>query len=160
MPRNDRGTSTAIIIIIVSIVLAGIVAFFVLAQHHAASSAGATSDRATRLAQSPEQKAYLASLVFANLRMSAADNFLGGTVTYLDGTVTNTGSKPVRRLDVELNFVDALNQVVLREDAHPLAKRATPLQPGETQTFRVSFDHMPLEWNQAPPSAKAVYVEF
>ncbi|MGO8818992.1 MAG: DUF2393 family protein [Terriglobia bacterium] len=160
MPRNDRGISTAIIIIIVSVVLAGIVAFFVLAQHHAARGAGATSDRATRLAQSPEQKAYLASLVFADLRMSAADNFLGGTVTYLDGTVTNTGSKPVRRLDVELNFVDTLNQVVLREDAHPLAKRTTPLQPGETQTFRVSFDHMPLEWNQAPPSAKAVYVEF
>jgi hypothetical protein len=160
MPRIDRGTSTAIIIAIVAIGLAGILAFFVLAQHHAASSAGATSDRAARMTQSAEQKAYLASLVFANLRMSAADNFLGGTVTYLDGTVTNTGSKPVRRLDVELNFVDTLNQVVLREDAHPLAKRTSPLQPGETQAFRVTFDHMPMDWNQAPPSAKAVYVEF
>lgn len=161
MPRNDRGTSTAIIILVVSIVLAGIVACFVLAQHHAAGTgSAATSDRAARLAQSPEQKAYLASLVFADLRMSAADNFLGGTVTYLDGTVTNKGSKPVRRLDVELNFVDTLNQVVLREDAHPLAKRATPLQPGETQAFRMTFDHMPMDWDQAPPSAKAVYVEF
>jgi len=158
MPRNDHGISTAIIILIVSIVLAGIVAFFVLLQHRAAG--GATSDHAVRLAQSAEQKAYLGSLVFTDLRMSAAANFLGGTVTYLDGSVTNTGAKPVRRLDVELNFVDTLNQVVLREDAHPLAKRATPLQPGETQAFRVTFEHMPMDWNQAPPSAKAVYVEF
>ena len=74
------------------------------------------SAAAARPALSAEQKAYLASLVFADLRMSAAANFLGDTVTYLDGTVTNQGSKPVRRLDVELNFVDTLNQVVLRED--------------------------------------------
>ena len=92
--------------------------------------------------------------------MSAAVNFLGHTVTYLDGTVTNNGAKPVRRLDVELNFVDVLNQVVLRETAHPLADHAPPLQPGETHAFRVTFEHMPVDWNQAPPRAKAVYVEF
>jgi hypothetical protein len=61
---------------------------------------------------------------------------------------------------VELNFVDTLNQVVLRETAHPLADRTTPLQPGETYAFRVTFDHMPADWNQAPPRAIAVYVEF
>jgi hypothetical protein len=92
--------------------------------------------------------------------MSAAANFLGDTVTYLDGTVTNKGAKPVRRLEVELNFADSLNQVVLRENAHPLADRITPLQPGETRAFRVTFYHMPADWNQAPPAAKAVYVEF
>ena len=86
--------------------------------------------------------------------------FLGDTITYLDGSVTNNGSRPVRSLEVELNFVDTLNQVVLRETAHPLADRATPLQPGEAHAFRVTFDHMPVDWNQAPPRAKAVYVEF
>ena len=94
------------------------------------------------------------------MRMSAAANFLGDTITYLDATVTNRGSKSVRLLDVELDFVDALNQVVLRETAHPLADRATPLAPGQTHPFRVTFEHMPADWNQAPPSAKAVYVEF
>jgi hypothetical protein len=115
---------------------------------------------AARPAPSAEQKAYLASLVFADLHMSAAANFLGDTVTYLDGTITNQGSRPVRSLEVELNFVDSLNQVVLRETSHPLADRATPLQPGETCAFRVTFEHMPADWNQAPPSARAVYVEF
>ena len=150
MSRNDHGISSLIIILIVSVVLAGLVAVLVLQQHRAVS----------RPALSAEQKAYLASLVFGDFHMSAASNFLGDTVTYLDGSVMNKGAKLVRRLDVELNFVDTLNQVVLRETAHPLADRATPLQPGETRAFRVTFDHMPADWNQAPPTAKAVYVEF
>jgi hypothetical protein len=158
MSRNDHGVSTLIIILIVSVVLAGLIAVFVLQQHpavsHPASAGGA------RPAMNAEQKAYLPSLVFADLRMSAAVNFLGDTVTYLDGTVTNKGVKAVRRLEVELNFVDTLNQVVLRETAHPITNRGTPLQPGETRAFRVTFDHMPADWNQAPPTAKAVYVEF
>ncbi|MGA2983596.1 MAG: FxLYD domain-containing protein [Terriglobia bacterium] len=158
MSRNDRGISTPILILIVAVVLAGLVAVFVLQQHHAVSHP--VSAGAERPAPNDEQKAYLVSLVFSDLRMSAAANFLGDTITYLDGTVTNKGAKLVRRLDVELNFVDTLNQVVLRETAHPLADRATPLQPGETHTFRVTFEHMPTDWNQAPPTARAVYVEF
>ena len=158
MSRNDHGISTLIIILIVSVVLAGLVAVLVLQQHRAVSRAG--SAEAGRPAPSAEQKAYLASLVFADLRMSAAVNFLGGTVTYMDGSVTNKGAKLVRRLEVELNFVDTLNQVVLRETAHPLGDRATPLQPGETHAFRVTFDHMPADWNQTPPTVKPVYLEF
>jgi hypothetical protein len=158
MSRNDHGISTLIITFIVSVVLAGLVAVWVLRQHRAASSS--TSVNTERPALSAEQAAYLASLVFSDFHMSAAVNFLGDTVTYLDGSVTNQGTKAVRRLNVELNFVDSLNQVVLRETAHPLADRAAPLRPGESQAFRVTFEHMPVDWNQSPPTAKAVYVEF
>jgi len=158
MPRNDHGVSTPVIISIVLVMVAGIVAVWVLLQHHAVSRP-ATAGTAQRTL-SVEEKAYLSSLAFADLRMSAAVNYLGDTVTYLDGTVTNNGGKLVRRLEVELNFVDVMNQVVLRENAHPLANRATPLQPGETQAFRVTFEHMPADWNQAPPFAKVVYLEF
>jgi hypothetical protein len=158
MSRNDHGNSTLIIILIVCVVLAALVAVLVLQQHHAATRPAMVA--AARPALSAEQKAYLASLVIADLHMSAAANFLGDTVTYLDGRVTNQGARPVRNLDVELNFVDTLNQVVLRETAHPLADRGKPLQPGETCSFRVTFEHMPVDWNQAPPAARAVYVEF
>ncbi len=157
MPRNDHGVST-LIIIIVSLVLAAVVAVLVIQQHHTATRPAAVA--AARPPLSAEQKAYLGSLAFADFHMSAEANFLGDTVTYLDGKVTNQGAKLVRSLDVDLNFVDTLNQVVLRETAHPLADRATPLQPGETKAFRVTFEHMPVDWNQAPPTAKAVYVEF
>jgi hypothetical protein len=158
MPRNDPGVSTLIIILVVSLVLAAFVAVFVIQQHQAVTRPAAVA--AARPPLSDEQKAYLGSLAFADFHMSAEANFLGDTVTYLDGKVTNQGAKLVRSLDVELNFVDTLNQVVLRETAHPLADRAKALQPGETKAFRVTFEHMPVDWNQAPPTAKAVYVEF
>ncbi len=158
MPRNDHGISTIKIVLIVSVVLAALVAVLVLQQHHAVSRPA--SGGAGRPVLSAEQKAYLPSLAFGDLRMSAAANFLGDTVTYLDGSVTNKGTKVVHRLDVELNFLDILHQVVLRETAHPLANLATPLQPGETRAFRVAFEHMPVDWNQSPPAVSAVYVEF
>jgi len=158
MPGDEDGIPTLKIIFIVSVVLAALLAAFVLQRHHAATRSAEVV--AVRPVLNDEQKAYLGSFDFADLHMSAAANFLGDTVTYLDGTVTNKGAKPVRRLDVELNFVDTLNQVVLRETARPLSGRAKPLQPGETCAFRVTFEHMPADWNQVPPKAKAVYVEF
>ena len=159
MPRNDHGASTlTIIILIVSAILAGLLAILVLHQHREATRPA--QEVALRPPLNAEQTASLNSFSFADFRMSAANNFLGDTVTYLDGSITNQGAKPVHRLDVELNFVDSLNQVVLREIAHPLANRAAPLGPGETCAFRVTFEHMPMDWNQAPPSAKAVYLEF
>jgi hypothetical protein len=158
MSRNDRGYSTAIIFLMVGVALAILLGVFVLHRHAAATRKTAAGE--VRPLPSAGQQAYFPSLVFADLRMSAAANFLGDTVTYLDGTVTNKGSKAVRRVDVELNFVDTLNQVVLRETAHPLANRTGPLGSGESYAFRVTFDHLPVDWNQAPPSVKVVYVEF
>jgi hypothetical protein len=159
MPRNDHGASTlTIIILIVSVILAALVAVLVLHQHKEA--ARPAMEVALRPPLTAEQTAYLGSFSFADFHMSAANNFLGNTVTYLDGSITNQGAKPVHNLDVELNFLDSLNQVVLREIAHPLANRAAPLRPGETCAFRVTFEHMPVDWNQAAPSAKVVYLEF
>jgi hypothetical protein len=66
----------------------------------------------------------------------------------------------VRRLDVDLTFVDTLNQVVLRERAHPVSPHTQPLKAGEAKAFRMSFEHMPADWNQAVPSMVPVYVQF
>ena len=142
----------------VCVLLAGVIAALILVQRTPSSR----PDSATSAQQVPsmEQKAYLGSLEFSDLRMSAAENFLGNTLTYLDGRMRNQGTRTLRRVDVELNFVDSLNQVVLRETAHPLTNRAAPLKPGEARAFRVTFEHMPVDWNQAPPTVTPVYVEF
>ena len=107
-----------------------------------------------------EEKGYFSRIEFSDVRMSAADNFLGDTVTYLDARVTNHGDKPLRRLDVQLEFVDMLNQVVLREVAHPVNARTPALAPGQTRDFRVTFEHMPADWNQAPPTLTPVVARF
>ena len=109
---------------------------------------------------SEEQKAYLQQIVVADARMSAAENFLGNTVTYLDAQVTNKGGRGIRQLELELVFVDMLDQVVLRHTAHPITPRSAPLRPGQTRSFQVSFEHMPVDWNQALPTITPTSIQF
>lgn len=141
-------------ILVAAAVVAVIVAVLVLL----ARTGSRPSPTEARL--SAEQKAYLPQIVITDARMSAAENFLGHTVTYLDAQVTNKGGKEVRQLELELVFVDTLNQVVLRETARPITPRSAPLKPGQTRSFQVSFEHMPLEWNQAPPTITPTSVQF
>jgi len=157
MRHNDKGISTLHIILIVGAAMLALTAVVVLLWHsHGAAELSAEAGAVP----TEEQKAYFPQLEFTDLHMSAAENFLGATVTYLDARVTNKGGKTVRRLDVDLTFVDTLNQVVLRERAHPVIQRTPPLKPGESRAFRVTFEHMPAEWNQAAPTMTPVYLRF
>jgi len=148
---EDRSTA---FLTVLAVVVLGIIAGVLGLVRRAASPAVPA-----RPALTEDGKAYFPEIVVSGARMSAAQNFLGGTVTYLDAQIANQGTKTVRRLDLQLEFVDMLNQVVLRETAHAITSR-TPLKPGETRAFRVSFDHMPADWNQAPPTITVKYLGF
>ena len=47
---------------------------------------------------------YAAKLQIGGVRLSQADNMIGGTVTYIEGTVTNAGDKTVTGATVEVTF--------------------------------------------------------
>ena len=83
-----------------------------------------------------EQRAYLEQIVVSGPRMSAADNFLGHTVTYLDAQITNKGTRLVGEVQLEMEFVDMLGQVVLRETNQPVNPQTPALKPGGTRAFR------------------------
>ena len=157
MRLNDKGISTRYTILIVAVVMLAFTAVVVW-QWHAHGTAELSASAGTLPTE--EEKAYFSQIEFADAHMSAAENFLGATVTYLDARVTNRGPKTVCGLDVDLTFVDTLNQVVLRERAHPVTRRTPPLQAGESRAFRVTFEHMPVDWNQAPPTVTPAYVQF
>jgi len=158
MLSKDRGISTFVLILMVAVVMSVLIVAVILFRR--TTSSPQASSPGARPAPTAEQKAYLPLLEFTEARMSAAENFLGDTVVYLDVRVTNKGAKVVRHLDVELQFVDTLNQVVLRETAHPLTDRTPPLKPGESRSFRVSFEHIPVDWNQSPPTITPVFIQF
>ncbi len=101
----------------------------------------------------PEQ-AYLPHLHFSQLEMSRAANFLGQEVTYVDAVVTNAGPRRVRAIEIMLDFKDLVGQTVLRETVRPLGRRATPLPPGASREFRLTFEHVPVMWNQAVPEIR------
>jgi hypothetical protein len=95
--------------------------------------------------------------------MSAAENFVGATVTYLDGTVSNTGNKIVTHATVHVVFKDSLGQIAQAEDVplHVLQTggpyldavdlSASPLPPGQSKPFRLTFEHVTDEWNHEFP---------
>src|SRR6516162_8446388 len=53
---------------------------------------------------------YAASLQLTNPKMSAAENYVGGTVTYLDINITNTGEKALVGAAMKLVFRNSLNE--------------------------------------------------
>ena len=109
---------------------------------------------------------YAASLKLSDLKMSAAENFVGATVSYIDGTITNTGDKTVTRALVEVVFKDDMGQIVQRENV-PLKVLKTagpypeavdlsvsPLAPGQSQPFRLTFEGISAQWNHQYPEIR------
>jgi hypothetical protein len=111
----------------------------------------------------PTINPYATNLKLSDIKMSTAQNFVGSTVTYIDGTGTNSGDKTVTRLIVHIVFRDSMGQVAQAEDlplkvlqnTGPYLDTAdlssSPLGPGQSKPFRLVFEHVSAEWNQAYP---------
>jgi hypothetical protein len=106
---------------------------------------------------------YANNLKFSDLKMSQAQNFVGATVTYVDGTITNAGNKTVTHAVVQVTFKDLYNQVAQIETVpvkvlqtggpylDTVDLTVSPLPPGQSKSFRLIFEHLSEQWNQAYP---------
>jgi len=113
---------------------------------------------------------YASSLKLSDLKMSVAENFVGASVTYIDGTVTNAGDKIVTHAVVRVNFTNSLDQIAQAEDVpldvlqtsgpYPDAVdlSASPLPPGQSKPFRLTFEHISADWNHAYPELQVTDV--
>jgi len=113
---------------------------------------------------------YAASLTLSNFKMSAAENFIGHTVSYVDGKITNSGDKTVTHVMVEVVFRDDIGQLAQREDlplrvlrntgpySEAVDLSAMPLAPGQAQPFRLTFDSISAQWNRQYPEIRVTDV--
>lgn len=113
---------------------------------------------------------YAASLQLSDFKMSAAENFIGHTVTYADGKITNSGDRTVTHVAVEVVFRDDIGQLAQREDLPLRVLRQTgpyseavdlsvmPLAPGQAQPFRLTFDSISAQWNRQYPEIRVTDV--
>jgi hypothetical protein len=113
---------------------------------------------------------YAANVKLTDVKMSAAENFVGASVTYLEGTVTNAGDNTVTHAIVRVIFKDDIGQVVGDEsvpvrvlqpsgpynDAVDLS--VAPLAPGQSKPFRLTFESISAQWNHAYPDLQVTDV--
>ena len=113
---------------------------------------------------------YAASLSVSDLKMSTAQNFAGGEVTYLEGKIENKGSRALTGMTVQVGFFNQLNELVQKEsmplpvirtrdpyiDTVPLS--AAPLKPGASLEFRLTFEHVSADWNRNYPEVRIIQV--
>jgi Protein of unknown function (DUF3426) len=147
--EDDRDASRLIIMIAVTVVIGtALAAAFLLRE-------------APKVPKTPSP--YITKLKLSDFKMSAAENFIGATVSYIDGTISNTGDKTVARVMVEVNFEDSMGQLAQREElplrvvrpngaySEPVDLTVAPLGPGQAQPFRLTFDSISAQWNHQYP---------
>jgi hypothetical protein len=117
-----------------------------------------------------EPSPYAANLKFSDLKASAAQNFAGATVSYLDGVITNTGNQTVIHATVQVTFKDDMGQTAQREELpiHVLRiggpydeavdLNLSPLAPGQSKPFRLTFENISNQWNHAYPDMQVKQV--
>ncbi|HEV2620353.1 MAG TPA: DUF2393 family protein [Acidobacteriaceae bacterium] len=115
--------------------------------------------------------AYAASLPLSQMAMSESESLSGGKLTYLDGHVTNTGSRTVTGATVQVVFangedlapqVDTVPLTLIRMkqpyiDVEPMS--AEPLKPGDSRDFRLTFETVPDNWNTQMPEVRVIRTE-
>lgn len=113
---------------------------------------------------------YAANLKLSDLKMSAAENFVGASVTYIDGTITNAGDKTVIHAIVHVAFKNSLGEVAQAEDVplHVLQTSGpypdavdlnlSPLAPSQGKPFRLTFEHISSDWDHAYPDLRVTDV--
>ena len=153
---EERETNWRAIGIAIAVVVAIVVVLFVI----------------SRTEQKPPANPhpYATNVKVSDLKMSAAENFVGATVSYVDGTVTNSGNQTVTHAVAEVTFKDSMGQLAQREtvplrvlqtsgpypDAVDLS--VSPLAPGQSKPFRLTFESISEQWNHEYPELKVTDV--
>lgn len=114
---------------------------------------------------------YLAKLQLSKLHMATAQNFAGTSVTYIEGTVSNTGDRKVTDATVQVVFKNALGEVSQRENSLPLTVALpntpyldygtidrAPLAAGQSRDFRLTIEYVTPDWDGQVPQIRVVSV--
>jgi hypothetical protein len=140
-------------IVIVTVLVAGAVLY-----SRYAAPAGAEIDKP--LPMGPAEVAYAPQIHFLEPKMSRAANFLNQEVTFVFGTVENSGDRKIKQIEITLEFHDPFNQVVLRDTQRLFLPNASPMLPGQQRDFQVGYEHISAQWNNGYPTIRVTGLSF
>jgi len=160
-PQTDERqakASPATIGVAAAVTVAVLVGFWFLFQPMHGRRAALVQET-VNLKMSPAEEEYARKIEIGNLALSRAENFLHKEVTILNGELYNGGTEPVVALSLTTEFLDDMNQVVLRETRRVLGTTEVALAPGARRTFEISFEHVPNVWNMQAPAIRISYLQ-
>ena len=114
----------------------------------------------------------VARLQVSNLHMATAENFAGGSVTYIEGTLTNTGDRKITAARAQVIFTNSLEEITQKETLlvtvlapnSPYVDYSTldhaPLAPGQARGFRLTLEYVTRDWDGKVPQVKVVSVGY
>ena len=106
---------------------------------------------------------YAAQLTLTDVQMSESTSLSGGKSTYIDGNITNNGPRTVTGVNVQTLFANdeklapqvETGPLMLVRTHEPYVDTemvaADPLPPGAKREFRLTFEAIGTNWNQALP---------
>lgn len=155
--------------IIAAAVVVIIIIGFLIAGHRTAESHPSLGNPGGAAMAAPA--AYAAHLTISDIQMSQASSGIASTQTYIDGDITNHGTKTLTGVIVQVGFRDFDNQLAQKQtmqmtlifthkpyvEIEPVA--AAPIEPGQTRQFRLIFDHVTDSWNQNYPEIRVIAVQ-
>ncbi|HZD06689.1 MAG TPA: hypothetical protein VE176_00495, partial [Candidatus Limnocylindrales bacterium] len=108
----------------------------------------------------------------AGLHMATAENFAGGSVTYIEGKLTNATDRKVSSASVQVIFKNSLGEIAQKDTLpvtvllpnvpyvdYGLIDRA-PLAPGQTRDFRLTLEHVTTDWDGQVPTVKVISIAY
>ena len=130
---------------------------------------GKPAAKVTPISAAPDP--YAVSLPITRLVMSESSNLAGSKVTYIDGHISNQGTRTVTGVAVQVLFRDGAHEVAQNEtlpmklirirepyvDLEPVS--AAPLKPGDEHDFRFIFDAVSPDWDGAYPELRVIHVD-
>ena len=153
-PQEKRNWTPILIGLVAVLVVVGVIVLF--------SRGGRKSET--------QPNPYASNLKLSDMKLSAAENYVGGTVTYLDVNITNTGDKKLLGAQIYAVFKNSMDQVVQKETLplHVLVENQMggypdlvdlsrdPIGPGQTKTVRMTLEHISDDWDRSAPEMQLV----
>jgi hypothetical protein len=102
------------------------------------------------------EQAYAPRIQYTGIQMAHSTNFLNQEFTFVAGTIVNSGDKAIVGLQVNIEFRDQFNQIVLRDTETILQPPAAPIPGGQMRDFQVILERIPSDWNRQYPAIRTV----
>jgi hypothetical protein len=133
--------------------LAGFVVVLILAGgfYLWSRSSGGPAAPPAPLPMGPVEQAYAPQIKFSDFQLSRATNMLKTEITYIDGVITNTGNRPIVQFEMNLDFKDLQGKTMYHDTRRLPLPGAPPYSPGEKRDFELTFENVPVGWDQRPP---------